>query len=59
MEGTRQKARQKKRTKKRHSVELVMQVQSSMALIDITLKNMSMTLYDGRDWTDGRAKKAA
>jgi len=36
-----------------------MQVQSSMALIDNTLKNMSMTLYDRRDWMDGMAKKAA
>jgi len=45
-----------------------MQVQSSMALIDNTLKNISMiyntlknismTLYDGRHKTDGTAKKA-
>jgi len=54
-----QKKRHKSGPKKRHSVDLVMQVQSSMALIDNTLKNISMTLYDGRHKTDGMAKKAA
>jgi len=34
-----------------------MQVQSPMALIDHTLKNMSVTLYDGWHWTDSTAKK--
>ena len=42
---TRQKKRHQSGPKKRHQADLVMRVQSSMALIDNTLKNISMTLY--------------
>jgi len=55
----RQKSGIKSGPKKRHGAELVMRVQSSMALIDNIVKNMSTTFYDGRHKMDGMAKKVA
>jgi len=57
MEGNRwQKSGIKSGLKKRHGRELVMQVQTPMALINNILKNMFMTCFDGRQLM---VKKAA
>ena len=63
MNGT-AKAALKADQKKRHRAELVMQVQIPMALINIILKNMCMTCFDGRQLMakqrhQKRTKKAA